>query len=84
MPLSDMATPLSTHPGGPYVQDTGRLVTVGASDGSATLMELCEGLSAMQPNEKVRPTGVWSRQIGQCDHIEWCFSGALTDHIDEY
>ena len=36
------------------VQDTGRLVTIGAADGSATLMELCEGLYTPQPNEKQR------------------------------
>ena len=33
------------------MQDTGRLVTVGM-DGSATLMELCEGLHVMQPTRE--------------------------------
>jgi len=34
------------------VQDTGRLMTVGAADGSTTLLELCDGLTTMQVNEK--------------------------------
>ena len=52
------------------VQDTGRLVTVGASDGSATLMELCEGLATMQPNEKQSISQMFDRETKREKNLE--------------
>jgi len=34
------------------VQDQGQLLATGSVDGSVYMLELCEGLSVMQPNEK--------------------------------
>ena len=52
------------------IQDTGRLVTVGAADGSATLMELCEGLSTMQPNEKQSINQMFERETKREKNLE--------------
>ena len=48
----------------------GRLVTVGAADGSATLMELCEGLSVMQPNEKQTINQMFEREARREKNLE--------------
>ena len=34
------------------VQESGKMLAAGASDGSTTLLDFCEGLAVMQPNEK--------------------------------
>lgn len=52
------------------IQDTGRLVTVGASDGSATLMELCEGLAVLQPNEKQSINQMFERETKREKNLE--------------
>ena len=52
------------------VQDTGRLVTVGAADGSATLLELCEGLVALQPNEKGAINQMLEREFKREKNLE--------------
>jgi dynein intermediate chain 2 len=52
------------------IQDTGRLVTVGASDGSATLLELCEGLATMQPNEKQSISQMFDRETKREKNLE--------------
>jgi dynein intermediate chain 2 len=52
------------------IQDSGRLVTVGASDGSATLMELCEGLATMQPNEKASINQMFERETKREKNLE--------------
>ena len=59
-------TPLTSF----NVQDTGRLVTVGAADGSATLMELCEGLHVMQPNEKQSVNQMFERETRREKNLE--------------
>lgn len=52
------------------VQDTGRLVTVGAADGSTTLLELCEGLHQMQPNEKASTGQMFERETKREKNLE--------------
>jgi len=52
------------------IQDTGRLVTVGASDGSATLLELCEGLAVMQQNEKQSINQMFERETKREKNLE--------------
>ena len=59
-------TPLTSF----NVQDTGRLVTVGAADGSATLMELCEGLYAPQPSEKQSVNQMFDRETKREKNLE--------------
>ena len=59
-------TPLTSF----NVQDTGRLVTVGAADGSATLMELCEGLYTPQPNEKQSVNQMFDRETKREKNLE--------------
>jgi dynein intermediate chain 2 len=48
----------------------GRLVTVGAADGSATLMELCEGLYQQQPNEKQTMSQIFDRETRREKNLE--------------
>ena len=48
----------------------GRLVTVGAADGSATLMELCDGLAVMQPNEKPTINQMFERETRREKNLE--------------
>jgi dynein intermediate chain 2 len=52
------------------VQDTGRLVTVGAADGSTTLLELCEGLTVPQPNEKQGVGQMFERETKREKNLE--------------
>jgi dynein intermediate chain 2 len=52
------------------VQDTGRLVTVGAADGSTTLLELCEGLAVPQPNEKQGVGQMFERETKREKNLE--------------
>ena len=52
------------------VQDTGRLVTVGAADGSTTLLELCEGLVVPQPNEKQGVGQMFERETKREKNLE--------------
>ena len=59
-------TPLTSF----NVQDTGRLVTVGAADGSATLMELCEGLHAAAEREAEREPDVRPRETRREKNLE--------------
>lgn len=52
------------------VQDTGKFVTVGAADGSATLLELCDGLAVMQPNEKSSINQMFERETKREKNLE--------------
>lgn len=52
------------------VQDTGRLITVGAADGSTTLLELCDGLSSAQPGEKQAVGLMFERETKREKNLE--------------
>ena len=43
---------------------------VGAADGSATLMELCDGLAVMQPNEKPTINQMFERETRREKNLE--------------
>lgn len=52
------------------IQDTGKLVTVGAADGSTTLLELCEGLVVMQNGEKSAMGQMFERETKREKNLE--------------
>ena len=52
------------------VQEGGRLVMVGAADGSATLLQLCEGLAVAQPGEKQSISQMLDRETKREKNLE--------------
>lgn len=51
-------------------QDSGKLLAIGAVDGSVTLLEMCDGLSTMQPNEKVAVNAMFERETKREKNLE--------------
>mmetsp|Transcript_31317 Transcript_31317/g.43427 ORF Transcript_31317/g.43427 Transcript_31317/m.43427 type:complete len:570 (+) Transcript_31317:288-1997(+) len=52
------------------VQDLGKMTAIGAVDGSVTLLELCDGLSVMQPNEKPAIAQMFERETKREKNLE--------------
>ena len=52
------------------VQEAGRFLAVGAADGSTSLIELCEGLSVMQTNEKQSINQIFERETKREKNLE--------------
>ena len=52
------------------MQDGGSLLATGSVDGSVYMLELCEGLSVMQPNEKVQVLQMLERESKREKNLE--------------
>mmetsp|Transcript_22165 Transcript_22165/g.68973 ORF Transcript_22165/g.68973 Transcript_22165/m.68973 type:complete len:575 (-) Transcript_22165:73-1797(-) len=52
------------------LQDQGRLMSTGGADGNCTLLELCEGLAVMQPNEKQSINAMFERETKREKNLE--------------
>eukprot|EP00736_Rhodelphis_marinus_P001001 Rmarinus@m.8609 len=52
------------------VQDQGKHVAVGDIDGSTTLLEICDGLCVVQPNEKTSIVAMFEREMKREKNLE--------------
>ena len=52
------------------LQDAGRLISVGTETGDVALLELCEGLAVMQPNEKQGISQMFEREYKREKNLE--------------
>jgi dynein intermediate chain 2 len=52
------------------VQDGGKMVAVGARDGSVTLLDICDGLSMMQTGEKHAISAIFERETKREKNLE--------------
>ncbi|GAQ88949.1 Cytoplasmic dynein intermediate chain [Klebsormidium nitens] len=52
------------------VQESGKMLAAGASDGSTTLLDFCEGLAVMQPNEKQSIAQMLERETKREKNLE--------------
>jgi len=52
------------------VQDGGKMVAVGARDGSVTLLDICDGLSVMQTGEKQAISAIFERETKREKNLE--------------
>jgi len=52
------------------VEGNGKLIATGSSDGTTTLLEICDGLAALQPNEKASITQMLERETKREKNLE--------------
>jgi len=52
------------------VEPTGRIIATGSTDGSTTLLEICEGLASIQSNEKTSITQMLERETKREKNLE--------------
>ncbi|GBG59136.1 hypothetical protein CBR_g32153 [Chara braunii] len=52
------------------IQESGKLLAVGAADGSTTLLDFCDGLVVMQPNEKQSMVQMFERETKRERNLE--------------
>ncbi|KAK9846621.1 hypothetical protein WJX81_007768 [Elliptochloris bilobata] len=52
------------------IHEAGRLAAVGAADGSTAILQLCEGLADLQPNEKATFSAILERETSREKNLE--------------